>query len=115
MWTHEFKMLIKTRPIGATALGHSRNLDVERLGLRGIPIDALKMLENCCLQRSTHHWAFIIISTTFAPFVATFLHMHELHYIFRVVCFVTPLEIQNESNNLKTKPGIVYLSNVWSF
>ncbi len=79
MWTHEFKMLIKTRPMGAIALGHSRNSNVERLGLRGIPIDALKMLENCCLQGSTHHLALIIISTTFAPFVA--LHMHELHYI----------------------------------
>jgi hypothetical protein len=114
MWTHEFKVLIETRHVGAIALGHSRNSDVERLGLRGIPIDALKMLENCCLQGSTHHLALIIISTTFAPFVTTSLHMHELHYIFRVVCFVTPLEIQNESNNFKTKPSIIYLSNLWS-
>ncbi len=115
MWTHELKMFIETKHVRATALGHSRNLNVERLGLKDIHIDPLKMLENCCLQGSTHHLALIIISTTFAPFATTSLHMHELQYIFMVICFVTPLEIQNESNAFKTNASIVYLSNLMVF
>jgi hypothetical protein len=32
-----------------------------------------------------------------------------------VICFVTPLEIQNESNAFKTNASIVYLSNLMVF
>jgi hypothetical protein len=93
MWTHELKLLIETRHVRVVALGYSRNPDVERLGLRRILIDALKMLENCCFQGSTHHLALIIITTTSAPFATASLHLHELHCIFKVICFVTPFEI----------------------
>jgi hypothetical protein len=115
MWTHELKVLIETRHVGATALRHSKHPNVERLGLRGINVDAPKMLENCCFHGSTHHLALIIIMTASFPFALASLHFHKVHCIFRVICFVTPLEIQNELNGFKTNVSIVCLSNLMVF
>jgi hypothetical protein len=65
MWTHELKMFIETRPIGATTLRHSKNPDVERLGLRRIPIDAPKMLEN-------------LLSSRIHPSLGTYYHHYHI-------------------------------------
>jgi hypothetical protein len=67
MWKHEFKVLIETKPVKAIALGHSKNPSVERLGLKGIIVDAPKMLEKLLSSRihpslGTYHHHYHICS-----------------------------------------------------
>jgi len=67
MWIHELKVHIETKHVKATALGHSRNPNVKRLGLRGVIVDAPKMLEKLLSLRihpsfGTYHHQYHICS-----------------------------------------------------